>query len=271
MSIQWYPGHMAKAKRQLQEILPKIQLVIEVLDARIPKASQNPFIQGLEKPKIICLNKTDLANPSQVKKWKTVFQSQKDCICLETNATQLKQPKTVIKACVQAATQHGVFNTRHAMIVGIPNVGKSALINALAGRKITKVENRPAVTRRHQWILLNKQLSLLDTPGILWPKFDDPNSGLCLASTGAIKDSLLNSEDIALFLLDHMRKHYPSNLQARYKLDTLSNSLTELANQVALSRGFLLPKKEIDYEKLYLTVIREFRSGKLGRVTLEHI
>lgn len=272
MTIQWYPGHMAKAKRDIQKILPQISVIYEVLDARCPLSSQNPMIQATtkHKPRLILLNKTDLADPIITKKWIQFFSSQKNTIAIESNA-QLGKGMEIILEKTHTLVEKRVktFKTINVMIVGIPNVGKSALINRLSKRAIAKVANRPAVTQRQQWVPLNDEITLLDSPGILWPKFEDQTVGLTLAACGTIKSTIFNHEDVVFHALKILANAYPHVLKSYYKLESLPESLVDLVHLICTKRGYILKGSDFDYDRFYIQFLTDLKHGRLGRVSLE--
>ena len=284
MNIQWYPGHMTKAKRATKEDIKLIDLIIELVDARVPLASRNPDIDELGKGKarLILLNKSDLASEKQNEAW-TAWFKKKGFFVVKVNARSgagLKQINGVVQeACkekIERDRRRGILNRPvRAMVVGIPNVGKSTFINSFAGKACTKTGNKPGVTKGNQWIRLNKTLELLDTPGILWPRFEDQRVGLLLAFIGSINDEILNKDELAMELIRFLETYYPQILPQRYLPDedkeVSSGSRTELEwlSQIAKVRGCLLKGGEPDYGKAAAIVIDDFRSGRLGRITLE--
>lgn len=284
MNIQWYPGHMTKAKRAMKEDIKLIDLIIELVDARVPLASRNPDIDELGKGKarLILLNKSDLASEKQNEAW-TAWFKKKGFFVVKVNARSgagLKQINGVVQeACkekIERDRRRGILNRPvRAMVVGIPNVGKSTFINSFAGKACTKTGNKPGVTKGNQWIRLNKTLELLDTPGILWPRFEDQRVGLLLAFIGSINDEILNKDELAMELIRFLETYYPQILPQRYLPDEnkeiSSGSRTELEwlSQIAKVRGCLLKGGEPDYGKAAAIVIDDFRSGRLGRITLE--
>lgn len=277
MNVQWYPGHMTRARRQMQEDLKLIDLVIELVDARIPLSSRNPDIDqmGKNKARLILLNKSDLADERYNEKWTEYFQKQGFHV-VKVNSKSgagLKSIQGVVQeACkekIERDKRRGIKNRPiRAMVVGIPNVGKSTFINSYAGRACTKTGNKPGVTRGKQWIRLNKNLELLDTPGILWPKFEDQQVGKRLACIGSIKDELLNLEELSLELLDYLRREYPGTLKERYGILEEGTPLSML-EELARNRKCLIRGQELDYGKAAGILMEEFRNGKLGRITLE--
>ncbi|BAB06195.1 ribosome biogenesis GTPase YlqF [Halalkalibacterium halodurans] len=278
MTIQWFPGHMAKARREVTEKLKLIDVVIELLDARVPLSSRNPMMDEIvaHKPRLVLLNKDDLADPSKTKEW-TRFFEEGGATVLPINAQTGQGVSRISPAC-QTLAQALIEKQRakgmkpraiRAMILGIPNVGKSTLINRLASKRIAKVGDRPGITKQQQWIKVGKELELLDTPGILWPKFDDQATGFRLAATGAIKDELLDFQDVALFVLRYMREMYPDRLMDRYKLNELPEDGVTLFDAIGKKRGHLLSGGYIDYDKTAEMILRELRAGTLGRITLE--
>ena len=277
MNLQWYPGHMTKAKRQMQEDLKLIDLIIELVDARIPLSSRNPDIDelGKNKARLILLNKSDLADERYNEQWSAYFQK-KGFYVVKVNAKSgagLKSIQGVIqeacKAKIERDRRRGIKNRPiRAMVVGIPNVGKSTFINSYAGKACAKTGNKPGVTKGKQWIRLNKTLELLDTPGILWPKFEDQEVGKRLAFIGSIKDEILNLEELSLELLDYIRTNYPGMLNTRYGIEEEGTPVS-LLEAVADKRKCLIRGQEIDYAKAAGIVMEEFRNGKIGRITLE--
>ena len=277
MNLQWYPGDMTKAKRQMQEDLKLIDLIIELVDARIPLSSRNPDIDelGKNKARLILLNKSDLADERYNEQWSAYFQK-KGFYVVKVNAKSgagLKSIQGVIqeacKAKIERDRRRGIKNRPiRAMVVGIPNVGKSTFINSYAGKACAKTGNKPGVTKGKQWIRLNKTLELLDTPGILWPKFEDQEVGKRLAFIGSIKDEILNLEELSLELLDYIRTNYPGLLNTRYGIEEEGTPVS-LLEAVADKRKCLIRAQEIDYAKAAGIVMEEFRNGKIGRITLE--
>lgn len=277
MNVQWYPGHMTKAKRQMQEDLKLIDLIIELVDARVPLASRNPDIDrlGQNKSRLILLNKADLADDRQNEAWKEYFQKQGIHVVKvdSRNGAGMKTIQNVIQeACkekIERDRKRGIKNRPiRAMVAGIPNVGKSTFINTFAGKACAKTGNKPGVTKGKQWIRLNKSVELLDTPGILWPKFEDQEVGMRLAYIGSIKDDILNIEELALGLIGYLQEFYPAAIRERYNVEEELKPL-DILTAVAKARGCLKKGEELDYEKASRLLLEEFRSGKLGKVTLE--
>ena len=278
MNIQWYPGHMTKTRRQIEADLRQVDAVCEILDARIPISSRNPDIDSIcgNKPRIVVLNRMDLADPETTKTWVAYFKS-KGMAALPTDCKARKgigdfQPavRSVLKDKIDRNAQRGMNRPLRVMIVGIPNVGKSTLINQISGRKGAKAENRPGVTRGKQWVTVESSLLLLDTPGILWPKFEDPEVGMMLAYTGAVKEGVIDIEELSCRLIQLLHQRYPQALKDRYGIDTEEDlpgyELLELAGR---KRGFLVSGGEVNTERMAKVLLDEYRSGKLGRFTLE--
>ena len=277
MNFQWYPGHMTKAKRAMQEDIKLVDLIIELVDARAPLSSRNPDIDelGKNKSRIILLNKSDMADGRVNDMWEAYFKS-RGFFVLKINARNgngLKQVNSLInEACaakIERDRKRGIKNRPvRAMVVGIPNVGKSTFINSYAGKACTKTGNKPGVTRGNQWIRLNKNVELLDTPGILWPKFEDQKIGLNLALIGSIKDDILNIEELAMELLKFLASEYPDSLSERYGFTAGEDNVYNL-EQIAKARNCLLKGNELDLDKASVLLLDDFRSGRLGKFTLE--
>lgn len=277
MHFQWYPGHMTKAKRQMQEDIKLIDLVIELVDARIPLSSRNPDIDelGKQKARLILMNKADLASEEQTRKWSEYFR-EKGFYVVKLDARNKAGMKAIndviMEACkekIERDRRRGIKNRPvRAMVVGIPNVGKSTFINTYAGKACAKTGNKPGVTKGKQWIRLNKNVELLDTPGILWPKFEDQSVGLRLALIGSIKDEILNIDELSLELIKIIQAKYPGILNARYEVEEEKKPV-EVLEQIAIKRNCVQKGNELDYAKAAALVIDEFRSGRLGKITLE--
>lgn len=279
MNVQWYPGHMTKAKRQMQEDIKLIDLIIELVDARVPLSSRNPDIDelGKNKSRLIILNKSDLADDRQNEKWKKFFE-EKGFFVVKIDSRS-KAGMKVIHNVIQEACKEKIERDRkrgiknrpiRAMVVGIPNVGKSTFINSFAGRACAKTGNKPGVTKGKQWIRLNKGVELLDTPGILWPKFEDQQVGMRLAFVGSIKDDILNMEELALELIEYLRTNYQGLLAGRYQISEEGTAVSVL-EEIARVRGCLKKGEELDYAKASALLFDEFRSGKIGHITLEWV
>ena len=278
MHFQWYPGHMTKAKRMMQENIKLIDLVIELVDARIPVSSRNPDIDelGKNKARLILLNKSDLAEERWNDAWAEYFKA-KGYSVVKVNSKRgggIKSIQGVIQeACkekIERDRKRGILNRPvRAMVVGIPNVGKSTFINALAGKACAKTGNKPGVTKGKQWIRLNKNVELLDTPGILWPKFEDQKVGLKLAFIGSIKDEILNTEELAAELITFMNQHYAGVLEEKYNIEKNEDPYVMLSS-IAESRHCLVRGNELDCEKAAILLMDDFRNGRLGRLTVEY-
>lgn len=272
MNIQWYPGHMHKASKAIKEILPQVDLIIEILDARIPFSSENPMLATLRgnKPCIKVLSKSDLADPEVTRQWQTYFEREQGVKTLALTITQPDKMRQLPDLCDKLlATSENSSKLVHTLIMGIPNVGKSTLINILAGRTIAKTGNEPAVTKTQQRINIGRNIVLLDTPGVLWPNVENKNSGYRLATTGAIKDTAIKHDDIAFFAADYLLGHYPDLLQTRYQLEALPEKEQELLEAIGRKRGCLRPGGHVDIDKTAKILISELRSGILGRISLE--
>lgn len=277
MHFQWYPGHMTKAKRKMQEDIKLVDLVIELLDARTPLSSRNPDIDelGKNKARMILLNKADLADRAQNELWARYFRNKGFAVVMidsRSGAGVKSVYAGIQEACkekIERDRRRGIKNRPvRAMVVGIPNVGKSTFINTLAGRSCAKTGNKPGVTRGNQWIRLNKNVELLDTPGILWPKFEDQTVGLNLAFIGSIKDDIINTEELAAEMIRILKEYYPGILEKRYELEIQDDNY-EVLKRIAQSRHCLLKGGEWNMEKAATILLDDFRSGKLGRLTIE--
>jgi len=280
MHIQWFPGHMTKTRRMIIENISMVDVVIEILDARIPISSKNPEVDSLirNKPKVVVLNKSDLSDPSVNKEWSDYYfkKGQKVVFINSLRGEGISQVKTAVIALMQEKLDRlkekgRIFKSTRTMVVGIPNVGKSSFINRLAGKAIAETGDKPGVTRSKQWIRLDRDLQLLDTPGILWPKFDDIETGLNLGFTGAIKDDVMDSSELACILLERLVKTYPVQLKERFKLklDLDESTGLQILEEAARNRGCIVSKGEIDYSRISMIVLDEFRGGRIGLITLE--
>ena len=292
-NINWYPGHLKKTRELIQENLKMVDLVIEVIDSRIPRSSRNPIIDELiqSKKRIIILNKSDLSDDKANNAWADYFRSQGNLV-LKLNANRGEGVKELFKMLEKLQDEKNrdkaLKKPLRMMIVGVPNVGKSSLINRMTGRKSAKTGDRPGVTKGKQWLSVDNGMQLLDTPGILWPKFEDPEVGLNLAFCGSIKDEIMDMSELALELIKVLSRDYPELLESRYKLDEVlkdgdysetfereidGEQEAALANMEAIAkkRGFILPGKRIDYERTAKVILDEFRSATIGKITLEKI
>ena len=277
--VQWFPGHMAKTRRQIKEMLPLVDGVVELLDARVPYSSANPELDTLVrgKPRIVLLNKCDVADPAATKRWIAAFEAQGktalavDCRSGKGLSAFLPTVQQVLKKTIEKNTQRGMAGKPlRLMVVGIPNTGKSSFINRMAGKNRAKVADKAGVTRQNQWFAVGGGIELLDTPGILWPKFDDPEVGKRLAFTGAVKDDVLDIEELACYLMDYLAAHYADTLTERYKIEVEPGDTGyELLEKAGRKRGFLISGGEVDTERMAKILLDEFRAGKLGRFTLE--
>ncbi|RSL31251.1 ribosome biogenesis GTPase YlqF [Salibacterium salarium] len=278
MSIQWYPGHMEKARRQVTEELKRVDMVIELADARVPLSSRNPMLDSIlqDKPRLLVLTKSDMADPNVTDQWLEYFKNEgTEAVAL--NALQNKGAKPLIEKSQKVTAplfekmkRKGIRpRAIRAMIIGIPNVGKSTVINRLVGKKTAKTGDKPGITKAQQWLKVGRDMELLDTPGILWPKFENQLVGYRLAATGAIKDELLDFEDISLFTVNLLKTRYPSALLERYNLDTLPEEDRALFEKIGQKRGLLQLGGYIDEEKCAEIILRDVRGQKLGRISFE--
>ncbi|CAM4038685.1 ribosome biogenesis GTPase YlqF [Lederbergia lenta] len=278
MTIQWFPGHMAKARREVTEKLKLVDIIFELVDARIPISSSNPMLQDIiqQKPRLILLNKADMADQRLTKKWIEAYED-RGLKALAINAQAGNGMKEIVKAAQEILHEKRERQKAkglkprpvRAMIIGIPNVGKSTLINRLAKKNIAKTGNTPGVTRAQQWIKVGKELELLDTPGILWPKFEDPETGYKLALTGAIKDTLLNMQDIAVFGLRYLEENYPDRLMERYELSEIPDDIDHLFDHIASQRGCIAQGGDTDYDKTADVIVKDLRTQKFGTITFD--
>lgn len=283
MQIQWFPGHMTKTKRMIEQRIKLVDVVIELADARLPESSRNPLLDSLvgHKPKIVILNKEDLADPVQTALWLKYFNEQGNCRALAFNSTMGKKKliselKTGLLELTadkrnRLAAKGVKMQTIRCMVVGIPNVGKSTFINILAGKKSAKTGDKPGVTRGEQWIKLEDGIELLDTPGILWHKFEDEEVGFRLAMAGSISDEVFDWEEGAFKLGQYLKEYYPKALKERYKLtdEEMALDAWSMAEEIGRKRGFLLKGGKVDMQKTAKALIIDFRQGKIGRITLE--
>lgn len=274
-NINWYPGHMKKTKELIKDNLKLIDVVIELLDARLPLSSKNPVIDELinQKKRIVLLNKSDLSDQRITKEWMEHFES-KDITAIPMNSMNGQGLKNLYQKLEQISKAINEKSVRkkplRVMIVGIPNVGKSSLINRIAGKKSAKTGNKPGVTKGKQWINMKGNIQLLDTPGILWPKFEDREIGLRLAYVGSIKDEILDLSEVALKFVEFLQQHYPEKLKERYKLDQIEDKeAIEVLDEICIKRGFILSGDRIDYERAARTIMDEYRTGKIGNISIE--
>ncbi|MBE1553482.1 ribosome biogenesis GTPase YlqF [Sporosarcina limicola] len=278
MTIQWFPGHMAKARREVTEQLKLVDIVFELVDARLPLSSRNPMIDEVihQKPRLLILNKMDLADDTETARWINYFETQGiravaiDSFEGKGLQTVTKVAKEILEPKLERMRKRGIRpGAIRAMIVGIPNVGKSTLINRLARKNIAKTGNKPGVTKAQQWIKFEKELELLDTPGILWPKFEDKEVGYKLALTGAIKDSIVNMEDLAVYGLRFLELNYPKRLTERYGLKAVGEDILPIFNQIGLLRKVYSTGGEVDYDKVAELIVRDIRNEYLGKLTFD--
>ena len=276
MNINWYPGHMKKTKEEIKNSLKLVDIVLEVIDARIPKSSRNPLISEIteKKDRIIIMNKTDLSDPVENEKWIKKF-ADDGIKAIKMNAKEKINTKEIYNIAKEILSEKFKKNEEknieneniRMMVVGIPNSGKSTFINNISKRKGARVGNRPGVTQQKQWIKTKENILLLDTPGVLWPKFDG-QTGLNLSFTNAIKDEILNIEELCLKFIEFMKEFYPKNLEERYKIDSNKTAL-EIYEEIGIKRGAIIRKGEVDYTRCANLIFNDFRSGKLGRITIE--
>ena len=280
MTIQWFPGHMAKARREVTEKLKLVDIIFELVDARLPLSSRNPMIDQVinQKPRLLILNKHDMADESETRKWLAYFE-ERGHKAVAINSFEGKNLQAVTKAAQEILKDKwdrmklkGMKpRAIRAMIVGIPNVGKSTLINRLAKKNIAKTGNTPGVTKAQQWIKVGKEIELLDTPGILWPKFEDQEIGYKLALTGAIKDTITNMEDLAVYALRFLALHYPERMEERYKISSVAEDLVETFDHIGKLRRVYSQGGEIDYDQVALLIVRDVRDQHLGKLTFDFV
>ncbi len=271
-TIQWFPGHMHKARKEIEEVIPQVDVIIEVLDARIPFSSENPMISTLraDKPVVKVLNKRDLADPELTQLWIDHLEKENGVKAMAITTSQPQEVQKILELCRKLAPHRETMGKNiRTMIMGIPNVGKSTIINSLAGRMIAVTGNQPAVTRRQQRINLQNGIVLSDTPGILWPKVENPHSGFRLAATGAVKDTAMEYDEVAFYTVEYLAQHYPERLKERYQIDELPESDVELMEEIGRKRGALRSGGRVDLHKASEILLHELRSGVLGQITLE--
>ncbi|MDA9556987.1 ribosome biogenesis GTPase YlqF [Vibrio sp.] len=270
--IQWFPGHMHKARKEIEESIPQVDVIIEVLDARIPFSSENPLIASLkqDKPVVKVLNKRDLADPEMTELWIEHFEKEQNVKAISITTQNPQEVNKILDLCRKLApNRENIGKNIRTMIMGIPNVGKSTIINTLAGRTVAQTGNVPAVTRHQQRINLQNGIILSDTPGILWPKVENPHSGFRLAATGAVKDTAMEYEDVAFYTIEYLAQAYPERLKERYNIDELPESDIELIEELGRKRGALRSGGRVDLHKASEILLHELRNGTLGQLTLE--
>lgn len=272
MSIQWFPGHMHKARKEIEEVIPQVDVIIEVLDARIPFSSENPLISHLrkDKPCVKVLNKRDLADPAATEQWIEHFEKEKHVKAIAITTSIQQEVHQIMELCRKLAPhRENIGKNIRTMIMGIPNVGKSTIINVIAGKTIAVTGNQPAVTRRQQRINLQNGIVLSDTPGILWPKVENPHSGFRLAATGAVKDTAMEYDEVAFYTVEYLAQQYPEKLKERYQVEELPDTDIELMEAIGRKRGALRSGGRVDLHKASEILLHELRAGTLGQVTLE--
>lgn len=279
VNINWYPGHMEKAKRQMQEQLKLVDIIIELRDARMPFSSANPLLKSLGqgKPRLIVLTKKDLSDETMTDKWLRVLNEETKTIAINSfdkNVSNqiVNEVKEILKAKIERAKARGIRKKMlRALVCGIPNVGKSTLINAITKKKTAKVENRPGVTKSLQWIRIHEDLELLDTPGVLWPKFEDQDVAYRLALLASISDRILDKEAITIFGLDYLKNYYPELLEKRYDIKIEDKRVIKLIDEIALSKKWLKSGGEIDYDKTYDMFLADVRNNNIGKITWDYV
>ncbi len=271
-NIQWFPGHMHKALKEIEEVIPQVDVIIEVLDARIPFSSENPTISRLrgDKPVVKVLNKRDLADPEKTELWIKHLEKEQGVKAMAITTSVAQEVQQILELCRKLAPhRESIGKNIRTMIMGIPNVGKSTIINSLAGRTIAVTGNQPAVTRRQQRINLQNGIVLSDTPGVLWPKVENPHSGFRLAATGAVKDTAMEYDEVAFYTVEYLAQQYPERLKERYQLDELPESDVELMEAIGRKRGALQSGGRVNLHKASEILLHELRNGTLGHITLE--
>ena len=274
--INWFPGHMAKTRRLLQEQLRRVDLVIELCDARLPYSSRNPELGRMTagKQRVLCLNKADLADPAITRKWLKQFQEEGEYACI-VSAVTLRSKETIgiieqaTKEIIDKAKEKGIRKTVRAMVIGVPNVGKSTLINRLKGSAIAKTGDRPGVTKSNQWVHISPYLELMDTPGMLWPRLDDQEAAMRLCWIGSVKDDVVDLSTLTTGLLSELKKQAPEAVKTRFHISDLSAEGADLLDEVCRGRGWLLKGNRYDFDRCFSVVLDEFRSGKIGKISLE--
>lgn len=272
MSIQWFPGHMHRARKQIAVVMAKVDVVIEVLDARLPTYSANPMLAELRgaRPCLKVLNKSDLADPAVTAAWKVFFQRESTTVPMEIEATNSKDARRIIALLPGMGPKRNlIMQPLNCLIIGIPNVGKSTLMNTLVGRKVARAANQAAITTKQKRVHLNDEITLYDTPGVLWPRIDDVEASYMLAGSGAVRETAMDNADVAARVGMYLVREYPALLQARYKLDTLPETGTGLLEAVGRKRGCLIKGGEVDLTKAAGILLNELRAGQIGRISLQ--